>query len=447
MTVSLARSIPTSNPFRFWKISGLSILLVLVMQTTASAESGRLHFSADLGLGGAAAGRTAYRGNDRAHSLGAIVGLGLDWQFRPPFALEGQLLLGGFNSSIPGSGLDGTFVAGGSFGARVRLLEDQHGYATQHGGNLRGHLWVSGNFTFMSFDAFQYGFGASAGYAMSVHRPLLIGPFLRTTVLFAGKNPGSDLIMVGGLQFTMEIIRLPGEADQDGDGLDDDEETRYRTNPRSNDTDADGILDPVEIRTRTDPTSRDTDGDGLSDGMEDENGNGRMDLEETDPRVADTDGGGVPDGVEVREHHSDPRDPRDDGQAYLNGRPAPEEPVADVPPPTEPVEVATVDFLPGRTRLTPAGTRALERLASRIRANGTGTTLVLYVKSSGDASADAALAQRRADAIATWLAQHRVPRTRYTLTAGGADPEPSRTVSPNTATISITHPTAATPAP
>ena len=42
----------------------------------------------------------------------------------------------------------------------------------------------------------------------------------------------------------------------------------------------------------------DTDEDGLADGLEDRNGNGRVDHGETDPRSADTDGDGLPDGVE-----------------------------------------------------------------------------------------------------------------------------------------------------
>ncbi len=46
----------------------------------------------------------------------------------------------------------------------------------------------------------------------------------------------------------------PGRRDRDSDGLADDEEATYGTDPESADTDGDGIDDPVEVLAGTDPT-------------------------------------------------------------------------------------------------------------------------------------------------------------------------------------------------
>lgn len=425
---------------RFRFVSCLALLLLSSLPSTALAESGRLNLSLDVGMGGALAGATAYDNGDRVHSFGGVFGLAMDWQFRPPFALEGQFQVGGFNSSIPGLGLDGSSITGFALGGRYRFLEDDGGYATQPGGNLKGHLWVSGHLGFYRYDSVQYGFDLGVGYAMSVHRPLVVGPFLRSNILFGGQNDGADLVVVGGIQTSIELLPLPGSGDHDGDGLSDQEEARRRTDPRNSDSDGDGLPDELEVRIGTNPTVTDTDGDGLADGVEDENANGRLDLEETDPREVDTDGGGVSDGDEVRLHHTDPRDPADDGQARPSVSTTPTTPTPTPSPTTTnaaptSVEVSSIEFVEGRTRPTAAGQRALQGLAASLQANDARTELSLYVRPSGDATADAALAQRRADAIATWLAQHDVPRTRYTWTTVGADPEASRTTSANAATL------------
>lgn len=69
-----------------------------------------------------------------------------------------------------------------------------------------------------------------------------------------------------------EIINeLP--ADTDGDGLTDEEEAQYNTDPSLADTDQDGLFDREEIVTwKTDPLNADTDGDSYLDGEEVKNG-------------------------------------------------------------------------------------------------------------------------------------------------------------------------------
>ena len=65
--------------------------------------------------------------------------------------------------------------------------------------------------------------------------------------------------------------------DLDGDGLANDQEAVYGTNPNNPDTDGDDLTDGNEVNdVFTAPTVADTDGDGINDGQEVTNG--------TDPR-------------------------------------------------------------------------------------------------------------------------------------------------------------------
>ena len=62
-------------------------------------------------------------------------------------------------------------------------------------------------------------------------------------------------------------------VDSDRDGITDEEEALYGTNPNAVDTDDDGLTDRDEVRVfKTDPNNPDTDGDGYSDGEEVRNG-------------------------------------------------------------------------------------------------------------------------------------------------------------------------------
>lgn len=103
----------------------------------------------------------------------------------------------------------------------------------------------------------------------------------------------------------------PYKADTDGDGLSDyDEIFIYKSNPLSIDTDGDGLTDAQEVANATNPNLIDTDGDGLSDYEEvmlhnsnpniaDSDRDGMTDMEEilagSDPMKGDTDGDGIPD--------------------------------------------------------------------------------------------------------------------------------------------------------
>ncbi len=79
--------------------------------------------------------------------------------------------------------------------------------------------------------------------------------------------------------------------DIDGDGIPDNSEKIYETNPEKFDTDGDGLSDGKEVLLGTNPLKFDTDGDGLPDGQEIKHN--------TNPLVKDSDSDGLEDGVEI----------------------------------------------------------------------------------------------------------------------------------------------------
>lgn len=106
---------------------------------------------------------------------------------------------------------------------------------------------------------------------------------------------------------------------------------------------------------------RDTDGDGLTDGMEDRNGNGRLDPGETHYLYADTDGDGLWDSLEDRnlngrvdDGETDPRNPDSDGDGDWDGADATPSPmigapmVAGVEPSSAPAEGGALVVVSGR---------------------------------------------------------------------------------------------------
>ncbi len=108
----------------------------------------------------------------------------------------------------------------------------------------------------------------------------------------------------------------PGKKDTDDDGLSDVEEIlEYHTNPVEKDTDDDRLSDYDEVKIyKTHPNKPDTDGDGISDGDEikagtdthtdDSDKDGLLDIDEekfgTDINNSDTDGDGMSDLEETR---------------------------------------------------------------------------------------------------------------------------------------------------
>jgi len=132
-----------------------------------------------------------------------------------------------------------------------------------------------------------------------------------------------------GLTDSQEIIigTDPLKVDTDGDGVDDYTELMDGTNPLDEmefnkqdlvdtaegaDNDGDGLFNEQEIELGTDINNADTDGDGLSDGME-------VIYQQTDPLKVDTDSDGLSDYEEVMIHGTNPNNPDSDGDGYSDG--------------------------------------------------------------------------------------------------------------------------------
>jgi outer membrane protein OmpA-like peptidoglycan-associated protein len=115
-----------------------------------------------------------------------------------------------------------------------------------------------------------------------------------------------SIVWTPGARIPPKTVAVGGPIDSDGDGLTDQEEAEWGTDPYNPDTDGDGLTDGEEVHIyHTDPLNPDSDFDGLSDGDE-------VHIYHTDPMNRDTDGGGVSDGHEVLEDHTDPLNPADD---------------------------------------------------------------------------------------------------------------------------------------
>lgn len=99
----------------------------------------------------------------------------------------------------------------------------------------------------------------------------------------------------------LATVRFVEAVDTDGDGLTDDSEARYRTDPFAPDTDGDGLSDGDEaVRLNTSPTIADSDGDGYSDGEEVEAGTDPLNPLSHPGSHDDLDGNGLPDAWERR---------------------------------------------------------------------------------------------------------------------------------------------------
>lgn len=105
----------------------------------------------------------------------------------------------------------------------------------------------------------------------------------------------------------------PSATDTDGDGLSDEEEAVYGSDPLNSDYDADGILDGVEVNQYgSDPVNNDTDGDTLVDGDE-------VNQFGSNPASSDGDGDGIGDASEIYESGTSPSNFDTDGDGAADG--------------------------------------------------------------------------------------------------------------------------------
>lgn len=425
-------------PMRLVSLASVLAVLALV-PSSAFADSGRLHLHLDVGVGGPLAGQA--RPGPGETAAGGVGWIGVDWQLAAPFAVEAILGVGGFARPYPRSGRDGTRYTTFGLGARFRFLDAQDGYANEEGGDLPSHLWVSAHLGYHYLDRQQFGIDAAVGYALSVHRPLQLGVFLRTALTFGGQNSGPDLILVGGFEVSLEVMRRATGTDSDGDGLLDSREAELGTDPNESDSDRDGIDDRTEVDTGTDPLRRDTDDDGLLDGREDANRNGVLDEGETDPRRGDTDGGGMPDPEEVRSSMQDPRNPRDDDEDadgvanHLDECPGtPRETQVDAvgceagagPAPSgmdgDRFVLEGVTFASGSARILPESETVLQQALEALnRRSELRFEIAGYTDDRGSARTNRRLSQQRADAVKRWLVSHGLAASRFQTRGYGSE--------------------------
>ena len=160
---------------------------------------------------------------------------------------------------------------------------------------------------------------ASAGYVIAVigaevppiQTPTAIPPTPTTASaptieVVIVEDPTREPSSEPGLEPTIEPTPTEkGPNDSDGDGLIDNDERQYGTDPSNPDSDGDGLLDGDEVfGYGTLPTVPDSDSDALSDGEE-------IFTYGTNPLDPDTDRGGLSDGREVASNR-DPLDSTDD---------------------------------------------------------------------------------------------------------------------------------------
>jgi outer membrane protein OmpA-like peptidoglycan-associated protein len=244
----------------------------------------------------------------------------------------------------------------------------------------------------------------------------------------------------------------PNNPDTDGDGLNDGAEVNvHHTNPLKADTDGDGLSDYAEINTHhTNPLKADTDGDGLNDGDEvlkhstdplkaDTDGDGLTDGEEvlkyaTAPLKADTDGDGLTDGDEVLKYHSDPLKLDTDGGTVADGKEVanhtnPLDPSDDVAKPAvAPMEVGKAMVLKGivfetsKAIIDPRSEATLNEALQTLKANPEVEVEVRgYTDNVGKAASNKSLSLRRAESVKAWLVSKGIQDSR--ITARGFGPE------------------------
>jgi outer membrane protein OmpA-like peptidoglycan-associated protein len=256
-----------------------------------------------------------------------------------------------------------------------------------------------------------------------------------------GTDPNDPDTDGDGLKDGEEVIQYhtdPLNPDTDGDGIPDGNEVfKFKTDPKKFDTDDDGLSDGEEImKYNTDPLRADTDGDGLTDGDEvkkyrtnplkpDTDGDGLSDGDEvlkyhTDPLRVDTDGGGVNDGTEIK-RGTNPNDPKDDFIA---------DPLRLQRGTTSVLE--GVIFMPGADKFGLESEGGMQRLFMTLAANPDMSIQVIgYRDYAGTQQFNDVLSLNRARAVKDWLVERGIKESRISVSSNpnkplnplGASPE------------------------
>jgi outer membrane protein OmpA-like peptidoglycan-associated protein len=351
--------------------------------TVARAESGSINLHLDLGAVFPPYGGT---GN-----------VGVDWQFRPGYALDFSVG-GGYLAS--GSGL-GFFQA--TAGVRFRFLDNKEGYLNQKGGDAAGNLYLLPRFGVIA-DSYAPGFtfDVQLGYELSVAKPMQLGFFVRPG-LVTGPIVGAPVVptVVVGLSFSFELGKSPAK-DTDHDGLSDERElVRWHSSPYNPDSDGDGLEDGAEVNQyHSSPTDPDTDHGGSRDGWEAHHGRNLLDAADDDldqDRVPDERDAcpGTPPHTEVDER----------GCAVLR----------------KSLVLEGITFAFNSAVIQNESAPTLERAAQILRDNpGVRVEIEGHTDDTGNSGYNQRLSDSRARAVTDWLVAHGIPADRLETRGYGA---------------------------
>jgi outer membrane protein OmpA-like peptidoglycan-associated protein len=236
-----------------------------------------------------------------------------------------------------------------------------------------------------------------------------------------GTNPKSPDSDRDGMVDADEVLIYhtdPLQPDSDSDGLSDlDEIMKFLTQPMVDDTDQDGLKDGEELFTHhTNPLKTDTDNDRLPDGEE-------LTVHHTHPLRADTDSDGVLDGIEVNRLVSNPNESDTDSDGVADGRDqCPTEAASgerhgvtagcpDIKPQIwvevdQVIVLVGVNFLAGEARPTPQSREVLEKVYNTLADNSEVSFEIQgHADGAGNVDSNLRLSQRRAEAVFEYLAQ------------------------------------------
>lgn len=171
------------------------VVATLVVPAPARGESGRWNLHLNVGVTGTAA------------AVGLMGGIGLDWQFAAPVALD--LSLGGGNLGFSADNAPQTAVFLGALGLRIRIFDRHRGYPEEGGGRW-GHWYLAPRVGYLLDRKVDRSYAlveVESGVEFALHRPIQVGPFVRAGGGFAPTDNFGFVVV--GVSLAAELTRLP----------------------------------------------------------------------------------------------------------------------------------------------------------------------------------------------------------------------------------------------
>ena len=365
-----------------------------------------------------------------------LYGLDVQASARLGFTLVGPLALQASYSSwwFPSESADPGRAAGQQHSITGGLrLEPMIGSVGRFFVDVNAGLGITGSRNRFALDG-------GVGFEFALGRAVGLGPVARYGRLFAASeaqdHPSDAQYWSGGLSLSVRLPRAvdPAPVDTDGDGVFDDDD-ECPTEP------AGATPDPQ----RRGCPARDRDGDGVADARDlcpDVPAGEHPDPARAGCPATDADGDGVYDPQDLcptvaQGAHPDPERPGcpdgdDDGDEVLNHAdrcpqvpqgPSPDPTRPGCPAPTLAVVLPPVLFATDRDRILPASFRALASVATLLGGRAEGWRLAIegHTDNVGSEAHNTGLAERRAQAAASWFTEHGVPAARLEVRGYGLE--------------------------